>query len=186
MSSVRRRWKFFKNKRGEEVKEEITDEKDEIKPLGGPLFNDDEIRRAWEAGRQQQTPFSGAFAARDLQDQLLRQALSQQELYPDLRKGFEPLERERLLEVGAQLRSEIGRLRRQVASQQAHINQLQMQNQRSTHSLPSFSGSVVGDLLQLITEFHPDKNPSGLDATRVTAALTELRSRYSKKSPSGG
>jgi len=31
------------------------------------------------------------------------------------------------------------------------------------------------DLLKLIVQFHPDKNPNGLNATRVTAELNRLR-----------
>ena len=48
---------------------------------------------------------------------------------------------------------------------------------RSASSRSSSEYDVAGALRDLIFQFHPDRNPQGVDATRVVQALNTLRGR---------
>jgi hypothetical protein len=92
-------------------------------------------------------------------------------------------ERNQLLADNAQLRRELLNTRLEMMGQQQRIEQLKsIAYAHAFISKPGSLTSISREILELIKEFHPDKNPSGVDATKITQALTELRSRYSKKS----
>lgn len=81
-------------------------------------------------------------------------------------------------------------LRIQLEKEEALVAELKAENERLRAALheaklrsmprarpPAAAGITDGELRDLIFEFHPDRNPGGLDPTVVAQALNRLRGK---------